>query len=47
MKPKGIIATLISVYKQEEKSPEALYNYLHDKKINISWRALMIRWERG
>ena len=47
MKPKGLIAALISIYKQEEKSPEALYNYLHGRKIKISWPALMIRWKRG
>jgi len=46
MKPKGIISTLISIYKDEEKSPEALYNYLHGKKIKISWKALMTRWKR-
>lgn len=47
MKPKGLIASLIAVYQEEERSPEALYNYLHSKKIKISWRALMIRWKRG
>lgn len=47
MKPKGLIAALISIYKEEERSPEALYSYLHARKIRISWRALMLRWKRG
>jgi hypothetical protein len=43
---KGKIQNLIEIFKQEERSPEALISYLAERKIKITWKALMNRWDR-
>ena len=43
---RGYINSLIQIYKNEERSPEALHSYLSKNGINIEWKALMNRWKR-
>lgn len=47
-KVKGVITNLILHYKENELSPEQLQmDLMKDWGINITWNALMLRWERA
>jgi hypothetical protein len=47
-KIKGIVTKLILHYKANELSPEQLQSDLRkDWNINMSWKALMLRWKRA